>query len=322
MTQEILKSRYPCENIQAEFYAESSDGGKTCGELLKKHGVSRRLTVKLKRVEGGITRNGFPIRTCDPVSAGDVIRLKALDADLLEAAPELEVPVIYEDGDVIVFDKPAGMPVHPSARHHGDTLGNCFAAMFPGLTYRPINRLDKDTSGSCAAAKSAYSANFLSGKISKVYIAAVQGRPVPSDVSLPFIKWYETGGMYRIDAPIGRTGDSMITRMIRPDGKRAVTDYTIVYANDRYSLLRIELATGRTHQIRVHFSGLGCPLAGDDLYGGSREYCQRQALHCAGMSFLSPSDGRKITVSSCIPEDILALFPETDGKWLQSKIIL
>ncbi len=322
MDQGMLKRLSRCENIQAEFYAESSDDGKTCGDLLKKHGVSRRLTVKLKRAEGGITRNGFPIRTCDPVSAGDVIRLKALDTDLLEAVPGLEVPVVYEDGDVIVFDKPAGMPVHPSARHHGDTLGNCFSAMLPSLTYRPINRLDKDTSGLCAVAKSAYSANFLNGKISKVYIAAVQGRPVPGTVVLPYAEWYEVGGMYRIDAPIGRTGDSMIKRMIRPDGKRAVTDYTIINENNVYSLLRIILATGRTHQIRVHFSGIGCPLAGDDLYGGSREHCPRQALHCAGMKFFSPSDGRIITVSSSIPEDILSLFPESSREWLQSRIFL
>ncbi len=308
MERQMSKLPFPCENSQAVFTADVSDSGTACGEFLKKHGVSRRLTVKLKRTENGITRNGMPIRTCDIIYTGDVIRLRSLDPAPLEAVSGIDVPVAYEDNDLIVFDKPAGIPVHPSAKHRSDTLGNCFASMFPELSYRPINRLDKDTSGLCAVAKSAYAANFLNGKISKVYIAAVQGIPVPEPSEHPYIKWYAAGSGFRIDAPIGRTDNSTIKRMIRPDGKRAVTEYTIIKANDKFSMLRIKLETGRTHQIRVHFSGLGYPLAGDDLYGGSRQYCARQALHCSEMSFFSPSDGRNILLSSPIPDDISCLF--------------
>ena len=261
-------------------------------------------------MEGGITRNGLRIKTPETVFAGDVIVLKSIDRTLLEPNPLLKVPVIYEDGDVIVFCKPAGMPVHPSIKHQGDTLGNCFAAMFPELTFRPVNRLDRDTSGLCAAAKSAYAANFLSGKISKIYMAVTEGMPVPHDLGNSCIKWYETDSGYRIDAPIGRAGESIIRREVRQDGQDSVTNYTIVKTDGKHSLLRIELETGRTHQIRVHFSAVGHPLAGDDLYGGSREYCSAQALHCCEMSFPRPSDGKMIRLFSEIRQDMSALFPK------------
>ncbi|MGN0674378.1 MAG: pseudouridine synthase, partial [Oscillospiraceae bacterium] len=146
-----------------EFAAEASDDGKTCGDFLRSKGVSRRLLVKLKRVPFGMTREGNTIKTVDTVRTGDIIILKLEDESLLEPNFTLNVPVAYEDSDVIVFSKPAGMPVHPSVRHQGDTLGNCFAAMFPRTTFRPVNRLDKDTSGLCAVAKNAHAANLLSG---------------------------------------------------------------------------------------------------------------------------------------------------------------
>ena len=307
MKAEIPAECSSCPRKQAEFVVSEGLGGRTCGEFLKHSGVSRRLAARLKRIDGGITRNGVPIRTSDAVFPGDRIVLKSLDRTLLEANPRLEVPVVYEDGDVIVFCKPAGMPVHPSIRHQGDTLGNCFAAMLPGLTFRPVNRLDKDTSGLCAVAKSAYSANLLSGKISKVYMAVVQGTPIPHNVGNSHIKWYETDSGFRIDAPIGRAGDSIIRREIRGDGQQAVTNYTIVRTDGKHSLLRIGLETGRTHQIRVHFSAVGHPLAGDDFYGGSLEYCSRQALHCGEMSFPAPSGGSVVRLFSEIRRDMSGL---------------
>ena len=299
-----------CQREQAEFIVDGKFSGHTCGEFLKANGASRRLVARLKRVDGGITRNGVPIRTSDTVSEGDSIILKSIDKTLLEPNPRLDVPVIYEDSDVIVFCKPAGMPVHPSIRHQGDTLGNCFAAMLPDLTFRPVNRLDKDTSGLCAAAKSAFAANYLGGKISKVYMAVVEGTPIPHDTGNSLIKWQETDSGFRIDAPIGRAGDSIIRREIRSDGQRAVTNYTIVKTDGNHSLLRIELETGRTHQIRVHFSAAGHPLAGDDFYGGSVEFCSAQALHCGEMSFPKPSDGSIVRLFSEIRQDMSGLISE------------
>lgn len=302
-----MEQRSRKKNEQVSFTVGESFSGRTCGEFLKLMGVSRRLVVRAKRTDGGITRNGGFVKTSDIVFAGDRISLKRLDRSLLEPVHGLDVPIAYDDDDVTVYIKPAGMPVHPSIGHQGDTLGNCFAAGYPGLTFRPVNRLDKDTSGLCAAAKSAYAANYLSGKISKVYMAVVQGTPIPRAVGFPDIIWQETAKGFRIEAPIGREGDSIVKRMVRADGQKAVTNYTIIKTNGIHSLLRIELETGRTHQIRVHFSSVGHPLAGDDLYGGSTEFCRRQALHCSEMSFPAPSDGAEIKLFSDIPEDMAEL---------------
>lgn len=291
------------------FRAENCDEGVLCGEFLRRMGVSRRLVTKLKRTEMGITRNGETLRTVDRLRCGDRVELRLEDDKHLEPNSALRVPVIYEDDDVVVFNKPVGMPVHPSIKHQGDTLGNCFAAMYPKLTFRPVNRLDRDTSGLCAVAKTAHAANCLGGTVEKVYIAAVQGVPVPHDIEDTLIKWTTSPeGVYRIDAPIGRAGESIIRREVRGDGQSAVTNYTIIKENGRHSLLRITLETGRTHQIRVHFSALGYPLAGDDFYGGSLEYCKAQALHCGEMSFARLSDGERVNLLCGIREDMESLF--------------
>ncbi len=283
----------------------SDSDGISCGDFLRKCGVSRRLVTKLKRIPLGITRENVLVRTIDIVSAGDVIELKNVDESFLEANEGLSVPVEYEDESLVIFNKPAGMPVHPSIKHQGDTLGNCFSAMYPQLTFRPINRLDKDTSGLCAVAKSAHSANVYSGRIDKVYYAVTEGKPVPEKPA-EGIDWTETDCGFRIDAPIGRAGESIIRREVRSDGQRAVTNYTIIKENEAHCLVRVVLETGRTHQIRVHFSSVGHPLAGDDFYGGSLGSCKTQALHCGEMSFLS-SDGKKIEVKCPLREDMLRL---------------
>lgn len=291
---------------QAEFTADASEEGLSCGELLKRLGVSRRLTVKLKRLDGGITRNGERIRTVDTVHAGDMISLLCVDESFLEPGIGLSVPVVYEDERVVVFNKPDGMPVHPSIKHQGDTLGNCFAAMYPGLTFRPVNRLDRDTSGLCAVAKSEYAASILSGGISKVYFAVTEGKPVPHDTGNILIKWYKAENSCRIEAPIGRAGESIIRREVRSDGQYAATEYTILRSDGRHSLVRVLPETGRTHQIRVHFSSVGHPLAGDDLYGGSLACCRTQALHCGEMSFRNGS-GKMVHLSCEMRKNMVSI---------------
>lgn len=260
--------------------------------LMKQQGVSRRLLTKLKRQDGGITRNGETVRSVDLVCGGDKIVLRLEDTSLLEANPSLNVPVAYESGSVVVFDKPAGMPVHPSIKHQGDTLGNYFAARYPDLTFRPVNRLDKDTSGLCAVAKDALAAKLLQGSIDKVYYAAVQGVTEESGT---------------IDAPIAREQESIILRCVRDDGQPAVTHFRRIGGNSSYSLEEILLETGRTHQIRVHFAYTGHPLAGDDMYGGSLEHITRQALHCGRLTFTEPLTGKSVTVSSELPQEIISL---------------
>lgn len=241
----------------------------------------------------GITRNGELIRSIDTVYGGDEILLRLDDTSLLEANGSLNVKIAFENDSLVVFDKPSGMPVHPSIKHQGDTLGNYFAHVYPDLTFRPVNRLDRDTSGLCIIAKNAHAANLLQGCCEKVYFAAVEGITDESGT---------------IDAPIARQQESIIMRCVRDDGQRAVTHYKRLEHNERYSLEEIHLETGRTHQIRVHFAHIGHPLAGDDMYGGSRADIPRQALHCGELTFAEPLSGEKITVRSELPSDMVALF--------------
>lgn len=261
--------------------------------LLGRKGVSRRLLTKLKRINGGITRNNEPIRSIDIVFPGDEIVLRPEDTSFLEPNGSLNVPIAFENESLVIFDKPGGMPVHPSIKHQGDTLGNYFAYRYPELTFRPVNRLDRDTSGLCIAAKDAHAANLLQGNCKKVYFAAVHGIP-------------EERGT--IDAPIARERESIILRCVREDGQPSVTNYIRLRAGERYSLMEVRPETGRTHQIRVHFAYIGHPLAGDDMYGGSRENIDRQALHCGEIIFTEPISGEEITVISPLPDDIENLF--------------
>ncbi len=251
--------------------------------------VSKRLLTKLKQVENGITVNGVHTRVIDRISCGDVVELKIQDTGFLEGNSLLCVPKIFENENVIVYDKPVGMPVHPSIKHQGDTLGNCFAADYPTLKFRPVIRLDRDTSGLCIVAKNSYSAALLQNSVKKIYYAVVQG--VPDECGT-------------IDLPIAREKDSIIKRVVREDGQRAITHYKTIDGNDKFTLVQVELETGRTHQIRVHFSHIGYPLAGDDLYGGSTLYIKSQALHCGRLTFTEPITKELITVNSQIREDM------------------
>ena len=265
--------------------------------FLKSRGISRRVLTALKR-SGGLTRGGGILRTVDAVHAGEVITLQLDGGETSVAAnPELSADIVYEDEDVVVFNKPPFMPVHPSQRHHDDTLANLFAARYPGLPFRPINRLDRNTSGLCVCAKNQFAAAALSGSISEVYYAITDGTP-PGDT---------------VDAPIGRLGDSVIERCVTPDGKPAVTHFRKI-AGERRALLRITLETGRTHQIRVHMAHIGFPLCGDDMYGGDCTAISRQALHCGEVEFTLPVSGERITISAPLPDDMAAILDGTNER--------
>lgn len=259
--------------------------------FLKVRGFSRRALIRLKQ-SGGLTRNGELLRTVDVVRAGEELCVTLSDdSESAEPNAALNAPVIYEDEDIVVFNKPPYMPVHPSIRHRGDTLANLFAAMYPGLPFRPINRLDRNTSGLCVCAKNQYAASVLSGTLSKVYYAVTCGTP-PGDT---------------VDAPIGRAGDSIITRCVTPDGQRAVTHYERAGGSSVHPLLRVTLETGRTHQIRVHLSHVGFPLCGDEMYGGDMSEIGRHALHCGEVRITQPVTGEKITLTAPLPEDMSEL---------------
>lgn len=226
------------------------------------------------------------------MQAGDVVEIRLPNTEPLVANASCRVPVCYETSHLIVYNKPADMPVHPSQNHYTDTLGNCFAASFPTYTYRPVNRLDRNTSGLCLVAKSRYAAGRLQYGVKKRYYAIVQGRLT------------ERG---TVSAPIAREQDSVITRCVRADGKPAITHYTPIWHCDKYTLLQMRLETGRTHQIRVHMAYIGHPLVGDVLYGGHTQDIARQALHCGCLMLPDPIEQKWIQIGTALPEDMQAL---------------
>ncbi|MDO5148913.1 MAG: RluA family pseudouridine synthase [Oscillospiraceae bacterium] len=269
--------------------------------LQKENGVSARLITKLKRQYLGITCGGKLIRTIDDVPPGAEVVLNISDENEIVPNGDLDVPVIYEDEHVVVFSKPQGMPVHPSMNHYTDTLGNFFSWKFPDTTFRPVNRLDRNTSGLCVAAKNQHSAARLQRSVEKTYYALICGTPDRLSGT--------------IDAPIKRQTESMITRCVAPDGQRAVTHYTVLSSCGKYSWVRVKLETGRTHQIRVHFSYIGFPLAGDDLYGGSCDDALGQTLHCGEVSF-PDADGTVINLSTGPGENIQSIFRKYNFKMI------
>ncbi|MDE6149470.1 MAG: RluA family pseudouridine synthase, partial [Ruminococcus sp.] len=226
--------------MAVEIFITADEDGKNLGEVLTNRGVSRRLLTRLKRTEKGITRKGETVRTIDKVFKDDIILLNEQDETLLEPNGELNVEVLYEDEQLIVFNKPPFMPVHPSIKHQGDTLGNFFAYHCKGLTFRPVNRLDRDTSGCVITAKNQYAAKALQRTYEKVYYAICHG---------VFDKKHGI-----VDAPIAREQESIIKRCVRSDGQCAVTRYEVLECSSKYSFLKLRLENGRTHQIRVHMS--------------------------------------------------------------------
>lgn len=276
-----------------QHYTYTGDTPILLKDFLKSVGISKKLLTKLKREYMGITRNSELIRSIDMVQPNDTIVLSIEDTSFLEPNSNLVVPIAYEDENVVVFDKSYNMPIHPSIKHQGDTLGNYFSYLYPNTTFRPIIRLDRNTSGLCIVAKNQRSAGMLQKQISKVYYAVVTGTIDTSST---------------IDAPIKRETNSIIKRVVAPDGQPSVTHYRRISTNGKYSLVEVTLETGRTHQIRVHFSYIGHSLAGDDLYGGSLQDINRQALHCGKLIFPNIDDNSKIIeVKSNIPLDMILL---------------
>ena len=264
----------------------------------------------------GFFADGTPVLANRRVEAGQVISFE-LPPEGEGVAPQDDIPVdvVYEDAFALVVEKPPHLAVHPTLNYPLDTLANGYAAwaLRQGRSpvFRPVNRIDKDTSGLVLAARNGYAAPLLAQRVEKLYYAVAEGE-------LPL-------GPGVIDAPIGRQGESIIGRCVTPDGKPSRTEYTILKAENGLSLAACVPVTGRTHQIRVHFASIGHPLAGDDLYGGSRARIGRQALHCAKQTFWVPRcermpDGirievpvdettlRPVTVESPLPEDMAALF--------------
>lgn len=273
-----------------EFTIEKKDSGKTIRDFLRGFGVSTALLKKLKHTENGILLNGSFAKSTELLHTGDMLFIAIENSGKMpEKFENSGVEAVYNDEDIIILNKPPYMPVHESRNHRGDTLANAAACyMEENTAFRAVYRLDRDTSGLVLIAKNELAACKLAGKVKKDYYAVCRG----------ILK-----GEGTVDLPIRRVEDSIITRGVFDDGERAVTNWSAVENYGDKTLLRLNLETGKTHQIRVHFSHLGYPLLGDTLYGGDCAEIGRQALHCKTVYFVHPVTEREIIVDSDFPED-------------------
>lgn len=288
-----------------EYYAAPEDSGIPIEKYLRAKGYTRHILTHLKRTRDGICKNGVWAYTNQCLSAGDTLTITLEEMEVSENIRPIPMPlsIVYEDEDLMVVDKPADTPIHPSFNNRENTLANGIAWYFSSqgipFVYRCINRLDRDTTGLLILAKHMYSAALLSQmsanrEIHREYLAIAAGT-VP-----------ESG---TVDAPIARKDGSAIERCIDYGaGERAVTHFKRELCRGGYSLVRLELETGRTHQIRVHMRHIGHPLAGDFLYctdlPEAQKRMQRQALHSHCLHFSHPVTGEEMHFISPLPADM------------------
>lgn len=277
-------------------------------------GLSRSHVQKLIS-DGRLTVDGVPVRANTVVPGGTEARLDVPAPVALDLAPAPDIPlrVVYEDDDLLIVDKPAGLVVHPSPGHHdGDTLVNALLARAGGSEYggiagvaRPgiVHRLDRDTSGLLMVAKhdaaqGALMAQLKARRVRKTYQALVAGN-VGAAVG-------------RIEAPIGRDPKHRTRMAVVPDGRPATTGYRVRERFDRWTLLELDLVTGRTHQIRVHLDAIGHPVAGDPVYGTGTsrrgpEGLDRPFLHAWRLELAAPGDGHLIRATAPLPGELEAV---------------
>lgn len=291
------------------FYIGADEDGGRVGSLLRgKWGFSRNLIRKLKR-EGMVRVNGNPVYMGDRVNAGDVLEVVMPGEGMTPLEPQdIPLEVMYEDEYVLAVNKPAGMLVHPVGEEQLGTLANAVLYRWRerGKTgrFRPVYRLDRDTTGIVLVAGGLYAAQHLArqledGRLRRRYLAVVHGVPGPDGT---------------VDLPLAPHPAYRSLWMVNPLGKQSVTRYKRLKVLDGTTLLSLELETGRTHQIRVHLSHTGHPLVGDARYGGSSDLLGRQALHAAAVDFLHPRTGDPVRLRSPLPPDMLQLVRQLSGR--------
>ena len=262
--------------------------------------MSDRLLLKLKKLDK-IYLNGNVTSVNHPVLENDLIECYLdYEEDNSNIIPtEMPLNIIYEDEAYIVVNKPAGIPVHPSMDHYTDSLSNGIAFYFNQIglkkKIRPVNRLDKDTSGIVIFAKNEYIQECLvrqmkSKEFIKRYIAVVNGNLDNLEGT--------------INAPIARKEGSIIERCVSETGDIAITHYKVLKRKTDFDIVECILETGRTHQIRVHFAYLGHSLLSDTLYGTSSSLINRQALHAYEVEFTHPLSKKKVKYITTVPEDL------------------
>ncbi|MBC5740217.1 RluA family pseudouridine synthase [Blautia sp. 2744] len=287
------------------YQITENEQGTTVLDFLRKKGFSRHILSSMKADKEALTRNGQRIGGREQLLAGDHFRVRLLETVDSDGIVPVSMPlsILYEDEDILVINKPADMPVHPSIGNYTNTLANGVAAYLDAKDehspFRCINRLDRDTSGALILAKNAFSAAVLSTQmrnrqIRRTYLAVVEGITPPNGT---------------ISAPISRVDDSVIERHVDfLRGEPAVTHYERLEVKNEHSLLEIHLETGRTHQIRVHMGYIGHPLPADYLYHPVYDCFNRQPLHSLQLEFRHPVTDKPMCLLAPVSEDMCNAF--------------
>jgi len=289
-------------NRTLTYEINSEYAGYSIDKYLKSQGYSSANITAIKKMPNNVVIDGEWVHMNRKLQAGEILTVNISEDNSSEKIPpvKMDLDIVYEDDDIIVINKPAGLPIHPSLNHYEDSMANGLAYYYEAqckpFIFRCANRLDKNTSGLTVIAKHLVSGNILSTMVKnrefhREYYAIVRGHLDEPEGT--------------IDAPIGRVDDSIITRQVDfENGERAVTHYKVIDEKKGHSLISIHLETGRTHQIRVHFKYIGHPLIGDHLYNPDFEYMTRQALHSHKISFVHPITKKAMEFIAPLPDDM------------------
>lgn len=295
-------------NRNIDYIIDKDSAGLRVEQFLRRKRYSGQNLSEIKRMPKSILVNGVHYYMRQELSTGDHLQVRICETQNSEKIPPTKLPldIIYEDEDLLVLNKPAGMPIHPSLNNYTNSMANALAYYFQSqgkpFIFRCCNRLDRDTSGLTIVSKHLVSGSILSDmtkyrEVHREYLAIARGSVTPSEGT--------------IQAPLGRKEGTIIERTVDWEhGEDAVTHYKVVKEANGHSLVSLRLETGRTHQIRIHMKYLGYPLIGDYLYNPDMEYMTRQALHSHHMEFTHPITGEHMSFTAPLPEDMARVMQE------------
>lgn len=295
-------------NRNIDYIIDEDSSGLRVEQFLRRKRYSGQNLSEIKRMPKSILVNGVHYYMRQELSTGDYLQVRICETQNSEKIPPTKLPldIVYEDEDLLVLNKPAGMPIHPSLNNYTNSMANALAYYFQSqgkpFIFRCCNRLDRDTSGLTIVSKHLVSGSILSDmtkyrEVHREYLAIARGSVTPSEGT--------------IQAPLGRKDGTIIERTVDWEhGEDAVTHYKVVKEANGHSLVSLRLETGRTHQIRIHMKYLGYPLIGDYLYNPDMEYMTRQALHSHHMEFTHPITGEHMSFTAPLPEDMARVMQE------------